>query len=181
MPKAFVLVQFDGEIVKAIDSLKQLQSDRNHAKRSGAVIEQVCSCMGSADFAVIVLGLSLESIRSVAAEIRLRLQRLRGTGTRAALTTTLVASTLREIDQPFSYTDMHAQALHKAQKRAPSGAIPDADELRLRRLMHMYSTELRDGLKSTQTVWANVLPGQEGLSELFDALDRLDLDGQLGK
>ena len=132
MPRAFVLVTYDGDAEEAVDTISSIKDDISSATEIGAVVTSWSMCIGATDFVLTLYGLTIESIRRLAVLLRKELSKEMPPGSVGK--TTLIGITEQEIIEPL--TDIPTLA-------APSGGVDDGSALRAGHLASLLAKEAR--------------------------------------
>lgn len=96
MPRGIILCRIGSSWDNAIGAVRELQEKCSLVGSCGCVIESWGPCMGVADLAVVVFGLSVESIRLAASRLRDAVDS-KGGGKNFTMTSTMIASCSTEI------------------------------------------------------------------------------------
>lgn len=96
MPRGIILCRIGSSWDNAIGAVRELQEKCTLVGSCGCVIESWGPCMGVADLAVVVFGLSVESIRLAASRLRDAIDS-KGGGKNSTMTSTVIASCSTEI------------------------------------------------------------------------------------
>jgi hypothetical protein len=100
MPRSLALISTSSEWTRVESLLRDLQGSAEFISKTHAVIEAWCPCIGNADYAVRLFGLSLESVRLASAYIRNHIAEGTPGKPVRVMTSSITGSTLTEMIGP---------------------------------------------------------------------------------
>ena len=127
MPRGVILVRVSKSWDEAIEIIRAVQKSPCDLAAEGAVVESWGPCLGVADMAVVVYGVSVEAVRRAASGIREAMDA--GVANGATLTSTIMVSTPGEVERaPLELHDILAR------KEIPNGEQDDVATRRVETL-----------------------------------------------
>lgn len=174
MPRGIVLARITTDWDQALQAVKHVQADQSLSALAGGVVESWGPCMGAADIAVIVYGVSVESIRRVAAAIRDRLNEVSDKPN--TLTSTIVFSTPSEVQEA------PASLVGGFGANTALGVL--ANEARLAAVVDSYLAETLEGSVGPFRTWmkGGTIPAVQPLASFLESVrSALPTQGRLAQ
>lgn len=159
MPRGIVLIRHEGDWNDVESSLRDMQTQLAFVEETRCIIESWCPCMGSADYAARVFGISLEAIRQASLAIRRRVAAKMVKGSAAVtLTTTIVGSTRLEQQDPFGHADRLFEIHRKFGKGSGKSRGKTDDHVDAAVVVFAYLSETVPGIESIVSAFSQSQP-----------------------